>query len=91
MTDVGDHYRVTGDDYPPGVYRVVGGGDSDVTLLRVADDDGRREHTGEIRRVPASVLAAEFEPAANPDAGFSPVGAVRNGLQGLYWQFRRFL
>ncbi|WP_121820484.1 hypothetical protein [Halostella salina] len=90
MADAGDHYRATGDDYPSGVYRVVGTLD-DVTLLRVADADGRREHTGEIRRVPPSVLAEAFEPAEDPDTGFSPVRAVRNALQGLYWQFRRFL
>jgi len=90
MADAGDHYRPAGDDYPPGVYRVVGTPD-DVTLLRVADGDGRREHTGELRRVPPSVLAEAFDPAADPDAGISPVGAVRNALQGLYWQFRRFL
>ena len=89
MPEVNDHYRPTGEDHAPGVYRVVGA-TARVVLLRVADAEGRRVHTGEVATVPAETLDQEFEPAGNPDAGFSPVGALRNGLQGLYWQVRRF-
>ncbi|WP_132058322.1 hypothetical protein [Halorussus amylolyticus] len=88
MATVGDHYRPTADDRTPGVYRVVGASE-EVTLLRVAD--GRRRHTGEIRRVPSRALDAEFERADDPDAGLSPVSLARNVLQGLYWQIRQFL
>lgn len=90
MATVGDHYRPTADDRTPGVYRVVGASEK-VTLLRVADADGRRRHTGEIRRVSSRALDAEFERADDPDAGLSPVSLARNVLQGLYWQIRRFL
>lgn len=74
-----DHVRAT-DQSPvaPGVYRVVGTGDP-VTLVRVADDDGRRRNTGEVVSVPAATLSASFDPAENPDRGF----AVRNLLSPL--------
>jgi len=90
VTDVGDHYRPAGPDGEDGVYRVVGTGDP-VALLRVTDGDGRRVNSGELRHVASGTLAAEFETAADPDAGFHPARAVRNQLTGLYWQFRRFL
>lgn len=90
MTAVGDHYRPTAADRTADVHRVVGAAD-EVTLLRVTDDDGRRVHTGELRRVTREALDAEFEPADDPDAGFSPISAVRNAFQGLYWQVRKFL
>ncbi|MFB6157504.1 MAG: hypothetical protein ABEJ34_06665 [Haloferacaceae archaeon] len=87
---VGDHYRPTTDDRDPGVYRVVGVPD-DVTLLRVADGDGRRVHAGEVRRVSRATLAGSFEPTRDPDAGLDPVAGVRNALSGLYWSVRRYL
>jgi hypothetical protein len=90
MTDVGEHYRPADGDRRPGVYRVVGTGDP-VVLLRVADGDGRRVHEGAIERVAAGDLDREFEPATDPDAGFSPGGAARNALSGLYWSVRRLL
>lgn len=90
----GEHYRPTGgaidtavDD---GVYRVVGTGGG-VTLLRVTDADGRRAHTGEVRRVDRAALDADFEPADDPDAGLTPLATVRNRLDGLYWNVRKFL
>jgi hypothetical protein len=88
--DVGAHYHPIDADRDPGVYRVVGATDG-VTLLRVGDADGRRVHTGEVRRVTASTLRTEFEPAADPDAGLSPAGTLRNAAQGLYWSVRRVL
>ncbi|MFD1647271.1 hypothetical protein [Haloarchaeobius litoreus] len=88
MPSIGDHYRPTGDDAP--VYRVVGVTD-EVALLRVTDEHGRRESTGDVRHVATDQLDAEFEAAADPDAGFRPVAGLRNALSGLYWQFRRFL
>ncbi len=79
----GDHYRPTptASDATAqrGVYRVVGTGDP-VTLLRVADKDGRRQHTGETVRVDRAVLAEQFEPADDPDAGFSPLRWLRGLL-----------
>lgn len=89
MAEVSDHYRPTDDSHDSGIYRVVGVTD-DVTLLRVTDAGGRRVHSGEIRHVSAHTLDAEFEPAENPDAGFSPISAVQNLLSGLYWSVRRF-
>lgn len=89
MTRAGDHLRPVDDAREPGVYRVVGTGD-EITLLRVTDGDGRRVHSGDIRHVAAAEIASAFEPTADPDAGLTPVRSVRNWLQGLYWQFRKF-
>lgn len=89
MPSVGEHYRPVDGDHDPGVYRVVGVPD-DVTLLRVADGDGRRVHAGEISHAPVDALETDFEAVDDPDAGFSPVALVRNQLQGLYWQVRKF-
>lgn len=100
MVEVGDHYRpVRGDSNDtsaddPGesggpVYRVVGASD-EIALLRVTDTDGRRAHTGDLRRVAPETLAEEFERAENPDAGFSPIAEIANLLSGLYWSVRRF-
>jgi hypothetical protein len=50
VAEVGDHYHADGDRVEPGVYRVVGTG-AEVALLRVADADGRRAHTGEFVHV----------------------------------------
>jgi hypothetical protein len=88
MADVGEHYRPVDNDHQPGVYRVVGTGDP-VVLLRVADRDGRRRHRGVVLRVAAADLERAFEPADDPDAGLSPVGAARNAVSGLYWSVRR--
>lgn len=87
MVEVGEHYR-SGDD--GAIYRVVGTGEP-VALLRVTDDRGRREHAGDLRRVSRDDLESGFDPAEDPDAGLSPLAAVRNALQGLYWSVRRFL
>jgi hypothetical protein len=88
---VGDHYRPTDDAAAAtaqrGVYRVVGAGDR-VTLLLVADQNGRRRHTGETVRVDRDVLAEQFEPAEDPDAGFSPLAWLRGLVQGLVWSVR---
>ncbi len=66
-----DHVR-TGPDgpVPEGVYRVVGTGGSGVALLQVADERGRRVHSGRLEHVGREALAG-FEAAENPDAGFS--------------------
>ena len=85
--EVGEHYRPVDGG---GIYRVVGTTD-DIVLLQVTDGDGRRVHTGTVRRVEPDTIEDEFEPASDPDAGVSPAVAVRNGLQGLYWSVRRFL
>ncbi|WP_254763716.1 hypothetical protein [Natrinema marinum] len=84
-----DHVRPTTDDYPVGIYRVVGSGDETVTLLRVGEADGRRVATGEIVIVPDDDLEA-FEPAENPD-GNRPLGAtVVSTVEMGYWSFRAF-
>ncbi|QIB72785.1 hypothetical protein G3I44_01970 [Halogeometricum borinquense] len=41
-----DHYRADDAAVSDGVYRVVGTDDETVTLLRVADADGRRSNVG---------------------------------------------
>lgn len=74
MTDAApapyDHYRPpAASDVPDGVYRVVGVADGSATLLAVADADGKRISSGRLVRVPADRVAADFEPAPDPDAG----------------------
>jgi hypothetical protein len=68
MAEQLDHYRAD-EDAPvaPGVYRVVGGDDDAVTLLRVGED-GRRVHSGVVARVAREDLSA-LDPADDPDAG----------------------
>jgi len=90
MAQVGEHYRPTDGRREPGVYRVVGVPE-DVTLLRVADADGRRVHTGRIRRVSEAEVQGVFEPASDPDAGIAPLAWLRNVLQGAYWDVRKYL
>lgn len=68
----------------PGVYRVVGTGES-VTLLQVGDADGRRVHTGHVVSVDRDDLAA-FERADNPD-GSRPITGM---FDDLGWQLRAF-
>jgi hypothetical protein len=83
------HVRPSDDvDVDPGVYRVVGTTEGRVTLLRVTDADGRRMHAGTVVRVDASTVAGSFEPAPNPDSGFSPTRLLRSMGQSLYWQAR---
>lgn len=62
-----DHYRPTDDVTDPGVYRVVGRPDGEVTLLRVADAEGNRVHSGRVERHPETAFPASFERADNPD------------------------
>lgn len=83
---VGDHLAATGepDRHPTGVYRVVGHGDGSVTLLHVADPDGRRRHTG--RLVAAGSLAG-FERTTPPTDG----DGVSDRLRDAGWQVRAFL
>ncbi len=86
---VGEHVRGGTSDVPQGTYRVVGV-DEAVTLLRVTDTNDRRVYSGSVVRVSLDELAQAFEPAANPDSGFTPGRTVRNGWQGVYWSVRRF-
>jgi len=84
-----DHFRVTDLDRPDGVYRVVGIDDDTVTVLRVADADGRRVNSGEIVTVRSDELA-ECPEADNPD-GNRPLGEkVTSNLLMTYWSLRAF-
>ena len=61
-----DHVRSDGTTIDTGTYRVVGVPEGQVTLLRVADEGGRRVHEGKV----VSVDRDEYdrlETAANPD------------------------
>lgn len=81
-----DHRRPVDDDYPAGIYRVVGTGDP-VALLRITDEHDRRQATGELLSIPHEALS-DFEPAANPDTGFRPLAWIRGLLSGTYWEIR---
>jgi hypothetical protein len=77
-----DHYRAAnGDPLPAGTYRVVGTSDG-VTLLYVADDGGRRAHTGRLERVDRETLA-ELTPVEGPADGSNPVTAVVYSLRAI--------
>lgn len=90
MVAIGEHYRPVDGTHTKGIYRVVGVPE-DVTLLRVADANGVRRHSGQLVQVSERTIAEEFESASDPDAGLRPVARIRNQLQGLYWSVRRFL
>ena len=89
MPEVYDHLRSTDPD-DDAVYRVVGTHADSVTLLRVADGDGRRAHTGEVVTVPTDALDA-FESAENPDGNRSLGGKLRSLGQAVYFSFRSVL
>ncbi|WP_049901646.1 hypothetical protein [Halococcus agarilyticus] len=86
-----DHLRPTDADgsHQPGIYRVVGTSEDDVTLLRVGDADGRRVHTGEIVTVPNDARSG-FEPAENPDGNRSVGVALASLSENAYWSLRTF-
>lgn len=85
-----DHVRPIDADPPDGIYRVVGTDRETVTLLRVADADGRRVTTGEVVAVDRGDLDG-FAPAENPD-GNRPLGAaVASKLELTYWSVRVFV
>jgi hypothetical protein len=86
MVATGDHFE----DSDGCVYRVVGTA-NDVVLLRLTTPEGRRVHSGEVRRVSMSTLEAEFDHCANPDAGFTPLPTIINAIQGLFWSVWRFV
>jgi hypothetical protein len=90
MPEVYDHLRSTDPDDDVGIYRVVGTHAESVTLLRVADGDGRRAHTGEVITVPTDALD-DFEPAENPDGNRSVAGRLRSLVEGVYFSFRSVL
>ena len=84
-TAVYDHLRSTDPDDDDAIYRVVGTSADTVTLLRVADGDGRRAHTGEVITLSRDALDG-FEPAENPDGGV--VDTLRSMVSGGYWTLR---
>lgn len=86
-SEVGDHLRPVDADLPAGAYRVVGTPGDDVTLLRVGDAEGRRVHTGDVRRAPRDRLDG-FEPAENPDRNRSVAAATVSRLEGFVWEGR---
>lgn len=87
---VHDHLRPTTAEYPDGIYRVVGTGEEAVTLLRVANADGRRRHTGEVVTVERDRLDG-FEAAANPDGNVSVGALVVSTARTAYWSVRTVL
>ncbi|MFB6123449.1 MAG: hypothetical protein ABEJ78_08325 [Haloferacaceae archaeon] len=84
-----DHVRATDADVPDGTYRVVGRSERRVTLLRVADADGRRVHTGDVVRVDAEEIG-RFDSVGNPDGNRPLRPAVTSKLAATYWSLRAF-
>lgn len=87
---VSDHVRPRDDDgHPEGVYRVVGRSADAVTLLRVADPDGTRRHTGELVTVPTAGLD-DFVVAAPPERERTPLAVLASVSAGASWSVRAF-
>lgn len=85
-----DHLKPVDIDVPDGIYRVVGRDEETVTLLRVADEDKQRVHTGEV----LSVDHAEFDgfaPTENPDGNRPPRDVLTAKLEMGYWSIRAFV
>lgn len=85
-----DHVKPVNADLSDGIYRVVGSDEGTVSLLRVADANGRRIHTGEVVTVPRDEFAA-FTPAENPDGNRSLGTAFVSTLEMVYWSIRAFV
>lgn len=85
-----DHLSPADGTRPGGVYRVVGRTDGGAVVLRVADTDGRRVHTGEVRRLDADELSG-FEPADDPDRNRSLRSRAAASPTTAYWSVRAFL
>jgi hypothetical protein len=84
-----EHYRPTDAAYPDGVYRVVGVSDGRVTLLRVANADGRRTNSGELVTADAGDLGG-FTPAENPDGNRSLADAAVSAVRMAPWSALAF-
>jgi hypothetical protein len=87
MASLYDHVEVPNSDHSAGIYRVVGTTDDTVTLLHVADADGRRIHSGRIVSVSHDTYQ-QLPTASNPDGG----GSITDLLASLpatgYWAVR---
>lgn len=87
--DPHEHFKPVNFDVSDGIYRVVGSDEETVTLLRVADANERRIHTGEVVTVSLDEFTG-FAPAENPD-GNRPFGAtLASNLEMGYWSVRTF-
>ena len=84
-----DHVALADTDHPPGIYRVVGRDEGQVTLLRVGDEDGTRVSGGEV----VTVSEADFDrsaPAENPDGNRPLPTAIATQAGMVYWSLRAF-
>lgn len=89
LPDPHEHFKPVNVEVSDGIYRVVGSDEEAVTLLRVADANERRIHTGETVTVPLDEFTG-FAPAENPD-GNRPLGTVlASNLEMGYWSIRAF-
>lgn len=84
---LGDHLATEHADYRSGVYRVVGVGDRQVTLLLVGDGDEKRIHTGAVISVPLSELDG-FASVEPPTRRRSLRESIRAGRSVGYWSLR---
>ena len=85
-----DHVELLGSDHSDGIYRVVGTTAERVTLLRVADADGSRVHSGELVSLSRD-SAASLPAAANPDENSGSLGTTLRSMPTVaYWGVRAF-
>lgn len=85
-----EHFKPANSAVPNGIYRVVGSDEQTVTLLRVADANERRIHTGDVVTVSVDEFAG-FTPTENPDET-RPLGAtLTSHVETGYWSIRVFL
>ncbi len=84
---LGDHVATEHPDHRSGVYRVVGVGDRQVTLLLVGDEEGKRIHTGDVVSVALSEFDG-FESVEPPTRRQSLRESIRAGRAIGYWSLR---
>jgi len=87
--DLYEHFKPVNVDVSDGIYRVVGSDEGTVTLLRVADANERRIHTGEVVTVSLDEFTG-FAPAENPDGNRSFGATLASNLEMGYWSIRAF-
>jgi hypothetical protein len=89
QVSVYDHFQVRSGDYPTGTYRVVGVREETVTLLKIGDEEGRREHTGDIITLGLDEVEA-LDRIEEPELDQRTSAAIKSVLEMGYWSLRVF-
>lgn len=88
--DPHEQFKPVNFDVSDGIYCVVGRDEATVTLLRIADANGRRIHTGDLVTVSLDEFTG-FTPAENPDGNRPPGATLISHIEIGYWSLRVFV